>query len=121
MGCQGDDGDVRDGLERRGAADGPDGLNPVQDGHLDVHEHHVEIPARTQNLQSLLAVAGRGHGVPGPAQEALAAQEVDLVVLHQQHPQLTPAGPGGHDLLDRTHSGQPVGQGDVDGRPLIGL
>jgi hypothetical protein len=67
-------------------ADGARGRQPIQAGHVEVHEHDVEAAAGFQLLQHAHAVVDLVHGGAGLAQVGGHGAPVEGAVVGQQHP-----------------------------------
>ena len=108
VGGQGDDGNGLVALPGAPRPNGPDGVNPVHDRHLDVHEHQVEIRI-SQGVKGIGAVAHALHGVAHLFEQPLGGDLVDPVVLGQEDGEV----PGG------TGQGLRQGKGSVLGQRVL--
>ena len=85
MGRQGDHRDRRAAQAGLEGTQCTGGLMAVQDGHLHIHQHQVEVLGG-QQLQRVFAIGGHRQGQVLALQHGLHQQDVDLVVLGNQHP-----------------------------------
>src|SRR5215831_2683061 len=69
------------------------GLKSIEDGHLHIHEHAVELFA-LDHLQRLPSVGGKLDGMVSLLEYAPRYQRVHLIVLNHQQVQWRPAGRG---------------------------
>mmetsp|Transcript_96387 Transcript_96387/g.267836 ORF Transcript_96387/g.267836 Transcript_96387/m.267836 type:complete len:597 (+) Transcript_96387:999-2789(+) len=90
------------------AADGTCGIQPVQDRHLNVHQHEGVVTV-LDHVDRLLPVAGDVHDHAGAADQCHGHLLVDRVVLGQQHLARLCRGQRGQAFSGRVRARQRVG------------